>query len=65
MGEVQLAMIEQPQGMAAFSTVNAGSRVKALLEKMNDSDVQDCINEAGAIGLWNDSPKGGFVYEYL
>jgi hypothetical protein len=65
-GEVQLAMIEQPQGMAANSTNGAasGSRIKYLLDKLNDSDVQDCINDAWAqSAVWNDNPKGGFVYE--
>jgi hypothetical protein len=64
LGEVQLAQVEQPQGMSSYNIINAGSRVKYLMDKLNDSDVQDCINDAWAqSAVWNDSPKGGYVYE--
>jgi hypothetical protein len=63
-GEVQLAQIEQPQGMSSYNIVNTGSRVKYLLDKLSDSQVQDCINDSWSqAAVWNDSPKGGYVYE--
>ena len=63
-GEVQLAQVEQPQGMSAFNTVNTGSRVKYLMGKLNDGEIKAAINEAWAQGaVWHDGPAGGFVYE--
>jgi hypothetical protein len=63
-GEVQLAQIEQPQGMSSYNIVNTGSRVKYLLDKLSDSQVQYCINDSWSqAAVWNDSPKGGYVYE--
>lgn len=63
-GEVQLANIEQGGAAAGWNLVNTGSRVKYLMDKLNDSDVQDAINDAFCQGaIWCDTPKGGFVYE--
>lgn len=63
-GEVQLQYVEQPQGMSAFNTVNTGSRVKYLMDKLNDSEIQDAINDAWAqAAVWHDGGKGGYVYE--
>lgn len=62
-GEVQLAQIEKPAN-SEFYTVNTGSRVKYLLDKLTDSEIQDAINGAWSQGaVWNDSSDGGFVYE--
>jgi hypothetical protein len=64
MGEVQLADVEKPEGLAAFATVNTASRVKYLMDKLTDSEIQDAINDAWAqAAVWHDGPNGGFVYE--
>ncbi len=63
-GEIQLAQIEQATNTSAFNIVNTGSRVKYLLDKLTDSDVADCINDAFAQGaIWHEAKEGGFVYE--
>lgn len=63
-GEVQLALVEQPQGMSSYNVVNTGSRVKYLMDKLNDSEIQDAINDSWAqAAVWHDGPKGGYVYE--
>jgi hypothetical protein len=63
-GEVQLAQIEQPAGLASFATVNTASRVKYLMDKLTDSEIQDAVNEAFAqAAVWHEGPSGGFVYE--
>ena len=63
-GEIQLAQIEQATNVAAFNIVNMGSRVKYLMEKLTDSEIQDAINDAFAQGaVWHDAKEGGFVYE--
>jgi hypothetical protein len=63
-GEVQLANVEQPSGMSSFNIVNTGSRVKYLLDKLTDSEIQDAINDAWAqAAVWHDGAEGGFVYE--
>ena len=62
-GEIQLAQIEKPAN-TGWNVVNTGSRVKYLLDKLTDSEIQDAINGAWSQGaVWNDSPEGGFVYE--
>jgi hypothetical protein len=62
-GEIQLAQVEQPVA-STFNVVNTGSRVKYLMEKLTDSELQDCINEAFAQGaVWCESQEGGYVYE--
>jgi len=63
-GEIQLANIEQPQGLSSFNLVNTQSRVKYLLDKLTDSEVQDAINTAFAqAAVWHEGDGGGFVYE--
>ena len=63
-GEVQLAQVEQPSSLSSFNIVNTGSRVKYLLDKLNDGDVRDAVNKARAqAAVWIDDPNGGFVYE--
>jgi hypothetical protein len=63
-GEVQLAQVEQPNSLSSFNIVNTGSRVKYLLEKINDGDIKEAINGARAqAAVWVDDPNGGFVYE--
>jgi hypothetical protein len=63
-GEVQLAQVEQPSSLSSFNIVNTGSRVKKLLDKLNDSDIKEAINDARAqAAVWLDDPNGGYVYE--
>jgi hypothetical protein len=63
-GEIQLAQIEQTTNASAFNVVNTGSRVKYLMEKLTDSEIQDCVNAAFCQGaIWHEAKEGGFVYE--
>ena len=63
-GEVQLAQVEQPSSLSSFNIVNTGSRVKYLLDKLNDGDIREAVNKARAqAAVWIDDPNGGFVYE--
>jgi hypothetical protein len=63
-GEIQLAQVEQSQNTSAFNIVNTGSRVKYLMDKLTDSEIQDAINDAYAQGaIWHEGKEGGFVYE--
>ena len=65
-GELQLDQVEQQemQGVSSFNLVTSGSRVKHLVEKLNDGDLQDCINNAWAqAAVWNSDPQGGMVFE--
>ena len=53
-----------PQGMSNFNAVGTGSRVKYLLDKLNDGEIKEAINDSWAqAAVWNDEPSGGFVYE--
>jgi hypothetical protein len=62
-GEIQLAQVEQPVA-STFNIVNTGSRVKYLMDKLTDSEIQDAINDAYAQGaVWHEAKEGGFVYE--
>jgi hypothetical protein len=67
MGEVQLAQVEkaQPGFMPVDATVvDPASRVKYLLDKLNDGEIQNAINDAWAqSAVWNKEQDGGFVYE--
>ena len=64
-GELALDQVDQQQpGMSSFILTDSGSRVKHLVEKLNDNDIQDCINDAWAqAAVWCSDPAGGFVYE--
>jgi hypothetical protein len=64
-GEVQLDQMEQQQLQGGSTTLNiTGSRVKALVEKLTDSEIQEAINDGWAqAAVWCSSPGGGFVYE--
>jgi hypothetical protein len=63
-GEIQLAQVEQPQGLSSFNIYNTGSRVKYLMEKLTDSEIKDAINGSSAQGaVWHDGEEGGYVYE--
>jgi phage-related minor tail protein len=57
--------MEQQQLQGGSTTLNiTGSRVKALVEKLTDSEIQEAINDGWAqAAVWCSSPGGGFVYE--
>ena len=59
-GEVQLDQMEQQQLQGGSTTLNiTGSRVKALVEKLTDSDIQSCINDGWAqAAVWVQSCWG-------
>jgi hypothetical protein len=66
-GEVQLAQVEkaQPSFMAVnMSLVDPASRVKYLLEKLTDSQIQGAIDDSWAQScVWCEGVKNGFSYE--
>jgi hypothetical protein len=66
-GEVQLDQIEQSaaQGLGGGLSLSiTQSRVKRLVERLSDSEIQECINDAWAqAAVWCSTPAGGFVYE--
>ena len=63
-GEIQLDQLEVGSQSLPTGAVGGPSRVKALLSKLNDSDIKGAINGAWAqAAVWNDSDEGGFVYE--
>src|SRR5208282_3174976 len=63
-GEIQLAQVEQPQGLSSFNIYNTSSRVKYLMDKLTDSEIKDAINGSSAQGaVWHDGEDGGYVYE--
>jgi hypothetical protein len=64
-GEVYLVDMENSGNSALLGLGEVGGRIKFLLEKMNDSDVQDCINEAWSqAAIWHSgSGSGNFTYE--
>lgn len=63
-GEIQLAQVEQPQGLSSFNVYNQASRVKYLMDKLTDSEIKDAINGSSAQGaVWHDGEEGGYVYE--
>lgn len=62
-GSINLDMIEQPMINPA-ATTTSGSRMRMLVGDLNDSDIQEIINQAWASSaVWNDDPKHGYVYE--
>jgi hypothetical protein len=65
-GELQLDQVEQQQyqGLSSLTLNVTGSRVKNLVQKLTDSDIQECVNDAWAqAAVWCSSQGGGFVYE--
>jgi hypothetical protein len=65
MGELQLDVIEQgSQTAMPLGQTTQGGRVRWLMDKLNDGDIKNAINEAWAqAAVWNDNSDGGFVYE--
>ena len=62
-GEIRLTEIEQPV-TSVFNIINTGSRVKYLMDKLTDSEVQDAINGAFAqAAVWCEEKENGYVYE--
>lgn len=63
-GELQLQNVEQPVLLNNYNLPNVSSRVRFLVDKLNDSDIQDAINAGWAQGaVWNEDEQGGFNYE--
>jgi hypothetical protein len=65
-GEVQLDQIEQQQyqGISSLSLTVTKSQVKYLVEKLNDGDLQEVLNDSWAqAAAWCGSPNGGGVRE--
>ncbi len=65
-GEIQLQNIEQPtlQATNGYNVPNVASRVRYLVSKLNDGDLQEAINASySQASVWNDSEDGGYVYE--
>jgi len=67
-GSLQLDQVEQRDfsGMSGLlmGQEGMGSRVKHLVDKLNDSEIQSCINDSWAqSAVWNSTLNGGFVYE--
>jgi hypothetical protein len=63
-GKVQLDQYEQPSALPNGNLIDVGSRVRFLAEKLNDSDLQEVINNAWAqSSVWNTSEDGGYTYE--
>jgi hypothetical protein len=55
---------QQYQGLSSLTLIVTGSRVKNLVQKLTDSDIQECVNDAWAqAAVWCSSQGGGFVYE--
>ena len=62
-GIIQLDKIEQPIS-TGYNLQNVASRVRYLVSKLNDGDIQDAINDGWAqASVWNSADVGGFVYE--
>lgn len=66
-GEVQLDQVEQQQqyqGLSSLSLNITKSRVKYLVEKLSDSELQEILNDCWAqAAVWCSSPNGGYVRE--
>jgi hypothetical protein len=61
-GKLQLIEIEQ-QNFPGVSSIDTGSRIKFLLEKLTDSEIQSAINGAWAkADVYNDTEEG-YVFE--
>jgi hypothetical protein len=59
-GKMSLEYVEQQSSGVS----NNGSRIKALLAELTDSDLQEVINDSWAqAAVWHDDPKQGYVYE--
>lgn len=62
-GAIQLEKVEQPIN-SSYNLQNVASRVRYLVSKLNDGDIQEAINDGWAqASVWNTSELGGFVYE--
>ena len=64
-GNVNLVAVENSVNNWPFYAGEVGGRIKSLLEEMNDSDIQDAINDAWAqAAVWHSgSGSGNFTYE--
>jgi transposase len=63
-GELQLDQMEQGNTAQPMGQTTQGGRVKYLMDKLSDSQIQTAVNEAWAQGaVWHDGDNGGFIYE--
>lgn len=63
-GEVQLDQVEVSGQPLPPGTTNVGSRVRYLMSKLTDSQIQEAINGAWAqSAVWNGDESGGYTYE--
>jgi hypothetical protein len=63
-GEVQLDQVEQSSQPLPYGATNVGSRVRYLLGKLTDSQIQDAINGAWSeASVWNGDKNGGYNFE--
>lgn len=65
-GEINLLAVERG-ALGNSSELNAfdhSSRLKYLIDQLNDNEIQEAINGAYAqSSVWCDNPKGGYVFE--
>jgi hypothetical protein len=69
-GSISLEFVESSTspvssvGMSAGPGISNGSRIRSLLADLNDTDLQDIINDSWAqAAVWHDDPVNGYVYE--
>lgn len=63
-GELKLDVVEGFNTPVAVGTTEIGSRVRFLVGKLTDSQIQDAINSAWASSsVYNEDPNGGYTYE--
>lgn len=63
-GEIKLSEMEANGMSVPFGTTQVGSRVRFLMSKLNDSQIQEAINAASAqSAVWSEQEEGGYIYE--
>ncbi len=63
-GEVKLDEVEQNNMPLPLGSTNIASRVRYLMGKLTDSQIQEAINGAWAqAAVWNEDKNGGYNYE--
>jgi transposase len=63
-GEVALDQVEQSSTPLPYGATNVGSRVRYLLSKLTDSQIQSAINDSWAqAAVYNEDKNGGYTFE--
>jgi hypothetical protein len=63
-GAIQFELMEQGLLANAANQIDVASRLRFLVGKLTDSQIQAAINDAWAqAAVWNTTEKGGFTYE--